>query len=56
MTRLTAVKSTVTVPSMPTDIPYTVYGRDGQYPYGTRTLYGRTRIRVRWPALMSLAV
>ena len=26
--------------------------RDGQHPYATRTLYGRTRIQVRWPALL----
>src|ERR1700734_4169239 len=29
-----------------------VHGRDGKHPYDTRTLYGRTRIRVRWPALL----
>jgi hypothetical protein len=39
MTHLTAVKSTVTVPSTPAN------------PYGTHTLYGCTHIWVRWPAL-----
>jgi hypothetical protein len=51
ITRQTAVNMTVTVPLRPADVEWTVYRRYGQHPYANSTLYGRNRIRVRWPAL-----
>jgi hypothetical protein len=52
ITRQTAVNMTVTVPLRPADVEWTVCGRYGQHPYPNRTVYGRNRIRVRWPALL----
>jgi len=44
-------QETVTVPSDPRDVMHTVRRRDGLHPSITRKVYGRNRIRLRWPAL-----
>jgi hypothetical protein len=41
----------VTVPLKPRDMLHTVRRRDGLHPSITRIVYGRNRIRLRWPAL-----
>jgi hypothetical protein len=44
-------RETVTVLSKPQDVLHTVRRRDGLHPSITRIVYGRNRIRLRWPAL-----
>ena len=47
------VQSAVPMPLRPLAADCTVLIWDGQYPSNTRTIYGRTRIRVRCSALIS---
>ena len=44
----------VTVPLKPRDMLHTVRRRDGLHPSITRIVYGRNRIRLRWPALVTV--
>jgi hypothetical protein len=45
--RIPTVQSAIPVPLRPSAADCTILIRDGQYPSNTRTIYGRTRIRVR---------